>query len=309
MNTLVTGSTGLVGSHFVRYFNLKSSEQRLLTPSEKELDITLPQAVRTSFNKFQPQIVVHFAAFTDVSVAEQERGNKQGFAWITNVEGTKNIVDACIANKSYLIHISTDVVFSGRKENPGPYEETVAIETDPDNLSWYGWTKAQAELIVSKDLPSAAIIRIANPVRSRFKNKLDYVRKIIYLYDKKKLYPMFTDQYLTLTFINEVSEVVTRLINSPKSGVYHVSSRDVFTPFELASYLLEKVRGVKNVVHKSSIEDYFRQTKNSARYPQYGGLKTEKTQKRFKIEFLSWQEVVDALINEGVTATLFSSKE
>ena len=105
MKILVTGSTGLVGSHFVEYFNSSPSNQHLLCPSEKELDIALPRVVKEYFKKFQPQIVVNFAAFTDVNAAEKERDNKQGLAWITNVEGTKNMVDTCIANKSYLIHI------------------------------------------------------------------------------------------------------------------------------------------------------------------------------------------------------------
>lgn len=300
MKVLVTGSTGLVGSHFVKYFDSRLNDRHLVCPSESELDITLPPVVQAYFKKFRPQIVVHFAALTDVSAAEKERGKKQGSAWIINVEGSKNIVDACIANESCLIHISTDSVFSGRKGNPGPYDEDASLGTDPDDLSWYGWTKAQAESIVSRRLSSATIIRIANPVRSQFKNKLDYVHKIINLYDKKKLYPMFTDQYLTLTFINEVSEVIRRLIDSPRPGIYHVSSRNLFTPFELASYLLEKVRGVENVVRKTSIEDYFNQTQNPARYPQFGGLKTEKTQKNLKMKFLTWKEMIDALVSEGL---------
>ena len=302
---LVTGSTGLVGSHFVKYFNSKSSDQHLLCPSKEELNITLPLVVKEYFKKFQPQIVIHFAAFTDINAVEQERGDQQGLAWITNVEGTENIVDACIFNGSYLIYISTDGIFSGRKENPGPYDENTPVETNSDNLSWYGWIKAQAESIVSKRLSSATVIRIANPVRSRFNNKLDYIRKIIYLFDKGELYPMFTDQYLTLTFINEVSEFIIRLINNPKPGIYHVSSKDLFTPFELASYLLEKIRGVIGVVKPASIEDFLKKIKNPARYPQYGGLKTKKTRERFKIEFLDWREIIEALIDKGMVVTPF----
>jgi len=299
MKILVTGSTGLVGSHFVEYFNLRPHIQYLLCPSEKELNITLPQAVKEYFKKFRPQIVIHFAAFTDVNAAEQERDNKKGAAWVINVEGTKNIVEACVSNKLYLIHISTDSVFSGRKENPGPYDEETSVEANSDNLSWYGWTKVQAESIVSKRLPSATIIRIANPVRSQFKNKLDYLRKIIYLNDQKKLYPMFADQYLTLTFINEVSEVITKLINNPKEGIYHVSSSDVFTPFELTCYLLKRIRGMTGTVGSASIGDFLKKTENPARYPQYGGLKTEKAQNNLKMKFLTWKEIIGALISEG----------
>jgi len=300
MRILVTGSTGLVGSHFVKYFNSKSSDQHLLCPFREELDITLPLVVKDYFQKFRPQIVIHFAAFTNVDAAEQERNNQQGQAWTINVKGTKNIIDACAFHKSYLIHLSTDGVFSGRKENPGPYDENTPVEINSDNLSWYGWTKAQAEAIVFKKLSLATVIRIANPVRSQFKNKLDYTRKIIYLFDRGKLPPMFTDQYLTLTFINEVSRVIAKLINKPKPGIYHVSSQDLFTPFELASYLLEKARGKTGVVRPASIEDFFQKIENPARYPQYGGLKTEKTRERLKMEFLSWREVIKALIKKGL---------
>lgn len=300
MKILVTGSTGLVGSHFVEYIRSKTTGYNLLCPSIEEFDITKPQVVKDYFEKLQPKIVIHFAAFTDVNAAEQEKDNKKGAAWVINVEGTKNIVDACVSNKLYLIHISTDSVFSGRKENPGPYDEETPVEANSESLSWYGWTKVQAESIVSKRLPSATIIRIANPVRSQFKNKLDYIRKIIYLNDQRKLYPMFADQYLTLTFINEVSEVVTKLINNPKEGIYHVSSNDVFTPFELAGYLLERIRGVTGIVKPALIEDFLKKTENSARYPQYGGLKNEKAQNNLKMKFLTWKKIIDALINEGL---------
>jgi len=41
-----------------------------------------------------------------------------------------------------LIHISTDMVFSGNAENPGPYNETQIPDEPSEKLTWYGIPKA-----------------------------------------------------------------------------------------------------------------------------------------------------------------------
>ena len=88
---LVTGSEGLVGSRFVELSELKDS---LHLPKEVELDITDKSELKAVFRSFDFRAVVHFAAFTDVAKAEEERGDKYGDCWQVNVEGTRNILDA-----------------------------------------------------------------------------------------------------------------------------------------------------------------------------------------------------------------------
>lgn len=291
MKVLITGASGLVGSHFVEnYQRGQKINFSLIYPEKKELDITSPNSVESFFNLYKPDAIIHFAAFTDVSEAEEQRNNKQGSCWITNVEGTANLVRAASNNQSYFIYISTDVVFSGRKENPGPYAEDHSSEENPNFLSWYGWTKREAEQLIINNLKNAAILRIANPVRAKYKAKLDYVRKILLLYERGKLYPMFDDQYLTLTYINEVTEALKILLEKRLPGVYHVSSVNVFTPFKLANLLIEKAKGKKNFVKPISIKSFLKD--NPSRYPQYGGLEVEKTQKILNLKFMRWEEAV-----------------
>lgn len=298
MKILVTGADGLVGSHFIdSYLNLPNPGI-LLLPGIKEVDITNPKELSDYFNKHKPETVIHFAAFTDVSGAEEERNNEKGLAWQVNVAGTENLVQNCLTYGSFLIHISTDVVFAGRLENPGPYAETDQPKDEPDYLPWYGWTKRKAEIAVTEKLSNYSIVRISNPSRAHFAPKLDYVRKILWLFDQKKLYPMFNDQCLTLTYINEVSRALIKILKERKTGIFHVSSSDLFTPFELANYLLEKARGVKNQVKPASIVEYLKNATSPARYPVLGGLKTEKTQKELGITFLKWKQIIDALVLE-----------
>src|SRR3989344_4891131 len=254
MKILVTGANGLVGSHFIENYSTKRKDT-IISPTQEEMDIADKESVENFFKLHQPDTIIHFAAFTDVSLAEEQRNNKKGSCWIVNVEGTANLVKA--TNKSsFFVYISTDTVFSGLKSNPGPYEEYHPTEENSNHLSWYGWTKKEAEKLVVNNLKNAAVLRIANPVRAKYPPKLDYVRKILEQFDTGKLYPMFDDQYLTLTYINEVTETVKVLLEKRLSGIYHTSSINVFTPYKLANLLIEKSRGKKGFVKPNSIEKF-----------------------------------------------------
>lgn len=294
MKLLVTGANGLVGSHFVEnYTKDEGKNTTILTPTRGELNITDPKAVEDFFQSQRPDAIVHLAAYTDVSKAEEQRNNQEAPCWVVNVEGTANLVRAASANQSYFIYISTDVVFSGSKNNPGPYAEDHPSEDNPNFLSWYGWTKREAEKLITNNLKNSAILRIANPVRADYRARLDYVRKILKLYDENKLYPMFDDQYLTLTYINEVSDTLERLLEKGVPGIYHVSSINVFTPYKLADLLIETARGKKGAVKPVSIQNFLKD--KQSRYPQYGGLKVEKTQKFLNLKFKNWEEVIKIL--------------
>lgn len=296
MKILVTGGNGLVGSHFVENYqqNLKENDI-LLSPKSKELDITNQKSVKDFFKLHNPNIIIHFAAFTDVSLAEKERGNRKGPCWTVNLEGTANLIRAT-GDKSYFIHISTDVVFAGKKENPGPYPEDYPTEDNPNFLSWYGWTKREAEKLVMQHFANYVILRIANPVRVKYKDKLDYVQKILKQFDTNKLYPFFDDQYLTLTYVNEVTETLRILLKERLSGIYHVSSYNIFTPYKMAKLLIAKARGKKNIIKPISVEDFLKS--NPSRYPQYGGLKVEKTQNILNLRFMKWEEIIFSIVKQ-----------
>lgn len=294
MKILVTGSNGLVGSHFTQNYH-PDNESVLLTPSMDELDITNQKSVEDFFKLHRIDVVMHFAAFTDVSAAEQQRDNKNSPCWAVNVEGTANLIRVVNPN-IFFIAISTDVIFSGSKENPGPYSEDNTPEENPDLLSWYGWTKKEAEDVILSNIKNAAIMRISNPVRAKYQPKLDYVRKILALFDSGKLYPMFDDQYLTLTYINEVTDTLKILLEKRLTGIFHTSSSNIFTPFKLANLLIEKTRGKKDVVKPISIDSFLND--NLSRYPQFGGLKVEQTENRLGIRFRRWEEIIEDLAKQ-----------
>ncbi len=298
---LVTGSEGLVGSRFVEISERKNF---LHLPKEVELDITNKSEIQAIIESYNFSAVVNFAAFTNVGEAEKERGNKDSGAWQVNVEGVKNFAESIkpFRERIHFIQISTDMVFPGSEDDPGPYLESHLPESDPAKLSWYGYTKAEGERVVREVLGnSATIVRIIYPVRAEFSEKLDYLRKPLALFDEGKLYPLFSDQQISISFIDEVCKALDKIIIDNTRGTFHVGSDDTTTPNELISYMIKLVRGVDTQLDSITIKDFLAKTNGSdVRYPKFGGLKVEETAKKLNMKFSSWRQIVDKLIAQGL---------
>ncbi len=100
---LLTGGSGRLGRE------LRACLPTLLAPPRAELDVTDPASVGRALERHRPDVVVHAAAFTDVSAAEREPET----CWRVNVLGTRHVADACRAVGALLVHVSTDYVFWG----------------------------------------------------------------------------------------------------------------------------------------------------------------------------------------------------
>lgn len=295
MTILVTGASGLVGSRFVELYNKKYNLQ---LPDLNVFDITNPQSLKNYFAKNIPDVIIHFAAFTDVTEGEKQRDDKSGFCWKINVDGTHNLLHAIDFKKSFFIHISTDMVFSG---SSGPYHEDEQIETDSHKVNWYGFTKAEAERAIQSKLDGkATILRLINPVRAKYDLKLDYLRKPLKLFDDQKLLPLFSDQQVSISFIDEICLALDLIINKRAVGIFHASSSNTTTPLELITNLLQKTRNLQTPLKSWSIDQFFATGASPVRYPKFGGLKVNQTEKKLGIKFSPWQEIIDKLVEQGI---------
>jgi dTDP-4-dehydrorhamnose reductase len=126
---LLTGGSGRLGRE------LRLLLPGIIAPSSRDLDVTEPASVVNALRQHSPELVVHAAAYTDVAAAERERAR----CWAVNVEGTRNVAGAVAAAGAFLLHISTDYVFSGER---GDYRE----EDAPGPVrNYYALTKLVAE--------------------------------------------------------------------------------------------------------------------------------------------------------------------
>lgn len=293
IKVLVTGADGLVGSRFIEKY---SDRFTFVTPQYPEFDLTNPEAIKALLDKENPDWIVNFAAFTDVNASEQQTGDMSGPAWKTNVEGTKNLVSAF--KSPNFIQISTDMVFPGDLSQPGPYDESDVPPETGEKLTWYGWTKNRAEKIVRDS--GGTVLRIIYPVRVKFDPKLDYIRGALKKYADGKMYPLFMDQQICISFIDEVAETLTTIIETDAHGVFHCSS-DTTTPFELITYVVDQLGEDASIIKSVSVHEFLKTQENPNRYPVWGGLKTKKTEEILGIHCSTWQTIVEFLIGQGLT--------
>ena len=281
----VIGSSSMVGSRFCELastsFNLCKADLKGVV----SIDITKKASVENFFKTYDFEWLILFSAFTDVDAAEKQRGDKNGLCYQINVKGTANVVDACKNSNRKLIFISTDFVFDGQN---GPYSEESQPGGDLDKISWYGLTKIEAENYIRENLANFLILRIAYPYRGRFTAKDDIAKRILRLYLKNQLYPMFSDQVITPTFIDDLFPAVKLLISSGQEGIFHLVSSRPTTPFEFAKDTVKIFGGNPNKVKSASIIEFLKNPANTPRSIN-GGLKVDKI-KALGFIPTDWQE-------------------
>lgn len=268
---LGTGLTGLVGSKFVELYDDTYEFTNLDLATG--VDITHADQVMNAVTKHPAKVLVHFAAFTDVSKAHQEKGDKSGIVYKVNVLGTQNIVEAVKKSGKRLIHISTAYVFDGEKE--GLYTEEDKINP----IEWYGQTKAWAEEVVASSGIDNAILRIDQPYRQDDFSKLDILHRIKKGLEEGKLPPMFTDHTFTATKIEEFAKILDFVIQHQIAGIFHATTDPVTTDYEFAQKIKEQFN-LKGEIKKGSLTEYLKTTNRP--YQKNTALDTSKLKKVMK---------------------------
>ena len=130
MRLHVTGATGYLGSELVRLRPDASTER---------VEVRDAAAVQELMQRLRPDVVVHTAYRQD----EDD----------VNTVGSENVARAAAAVGARLVHLSTDVVFDGRKGLPYVEEDGLSPVTG------YGRAKAEAEARVAAAHPGAVLVR------------------------------------------------------------------------------------------------------------------------------------------------------
>lgn len=218
MKVLITGGSGALGQSLRRVF------KDAFCPTRSEMDITNPDSVNRVILRYKPNVLIHAAASVGIRECEENRKN----AWLANVEGTQNIVNALkkLDNNCYLIYMSTACVFAG--ENKKFYTE----DDIPAPKNYYSITKLCGEIVAMK-YDNTCIIRT------------NFVPK------KQWKYPRaFTDRFGTYLFSDNVAKGIYDVCKKRKKGIIHIAGDRRMSMYELAL-----LSGSKNV-GKMTLEEY-----------------------------------------------------
>jgi len=280
---LVTGLSGMVGSRFEALYGHKYDFFNL--DITKGIDITNADHVNQVFEETGSKIIIHLAAFTNVTAAHEQVNDKSGSCYQVNVIGTKTIAEAAAKHEAHIIHISTDYVFDGIKLEP--YTE----EDSPHPIEWYGQTKLWAEEEVKKAGASHTILRLAFPYQAK-PSRPDFLGKIRENLSNNTLPPAFADHYLTPTFVDDAALTFDYCINQRPTGLYHMVGSTWATDYEIAG-LVKQIFELPGEVKPGSLTEYLKS--NPRPYQKTMKVSNQKLVREFGIKMTTLEEGLTAV--------------
>ena len=247
------------------------------------MDITSSNRVFTTFSEFKPDVVVHAASETNVDKCE----TKKEQAWKINVEGTRNIAEACQKVGAKLVYISTDYVFDGEK---GLYDE----EEKPNPVNYYGLTKFEGEKQVIEHCKNYAILRTSvlygwHPLKQNF------ATWVINQLKQDKEINVADDHYNTPTLADNLAEMAVEVAEKDLRGLYHASGRERISRYEFAKQIAKTYNLNAELVKPVKMSQL---TVWIAKRPKDSSLNTGKIQKQLKTKPLNIAEGLNKMKEE-----------
>ncbi len=229
MNILVTGANGQLGNE-MRIVSRGSKDQYIFT-DVAELDITDAAAVEKMVTDNKVEVIINCAAYTNVDKAEDD----YDLAELLNATAVKNLATAINQNGGTLIHISTDYVFGGTKNN------TPCGEDEPANPTGvYGVTKLHGEQAIEDVGCKHLIIRTAWLYSEFGKN---FVKTMLNLTATKPSLNVVFDQVGSPTYAYDLAQAIFTIVENRKyegkDGIYHYSNEGVCSWYDFTKMIAE----------------------------------------------------------------------
>lgn len=265
--------------------------QRALTPlghlvahGRESADLSRPETLAELVANVRPVVVVNAAAYTAVDRAEQE----SDLAYAVNGVAPGVLADACARIGAWLVHYSTDYVFSG--ESTVPYREEDAV--GPINA--YGRSKLAGELAIRERCKTHLIFRTSWVYAARGGN---FARTMLRLAQERDSISVVSDQHGAPTGAELIADVTAHALRAAMgepslAGLYHLAASGETTWYGYARFVLgeaerlgiplragpESVRGIRSAEYRTA-----------ARRPLSSLLDTTLLRRRFRLALPEWQ--------------------
>jgi len=289
MRILVTGSQGQVGHCLVEQL-VGMKQVTMLACDRHQLDITDRTAVMNKVSEFKPTVIINAAAYTAVDKAESDRDR----AYAVNQKGAQYLAQAAEQQGAALLHISTDYVFAGDKEDAYHAQDP----TEPNSV--YGASKLAGEQAIQTACSKHIIIRTAWVFGEHGGN---FVKTMLRLASQRDALSIVDDQVGGPTYAGDIAQALIHIAqcsdagNDVAYGVYHFAGEPHVSWCEFASTIFTRAyeQGVLKAtptVTPISTAEY----PTPAKRPANSRLNTSKMMTHFSIPPSDWQHALGNLI-------------
>lgn len=226
MRVLVTGSSGYLGTALLRLIPMAHPEWDLhitlhsIEPSDMpnahHLEVRDPESVARVMKTVQPEVVFHTAGLAPGEPRDM---------YETNADGSGFVAREAAKYNARLIHLSTDVIFDGKRGN---YSE----DDPPHPITPYGLSKADAEKNVLESGANAVLVRTSLIYGFR---PLDPTTRSILRGEIPKL---FTDEVRCPMWVDNLCDALFELAENDYRGILNVAGAQAINRYDFGLKLM-----------------------------------------------------------------------
>lgn len=227
---LITGVSGLLGNNLAFCLKDKYDILGIYHAHRVEIDgvcteegdLASEDFVRDLMRRFDPEVIIHCAAISDVDFCEEN----QELAYRVNVQGTRILVDHVPVKTTKFIYISTDLVYEDVPANP----LTEQTRTDPPN--YYAVTKLKGEQEASQ-WENTLVLR-TNIFGWNIQEKFSLGEWVVHELSHQRRIQGFNDACFSSIYTFELAKIIDRAIDKNLRGMYNCGSSTFMSKNEFA---------------------------------------------------------------------------
>jgi dTDP-4-dehydrorhamnose reductase len=227
VKALITGGGGQLG----RDLEARLGE-RARSFDHAELDITDGAALDRAFEEVEPDVVFNCAAFHNVELCESEPDR----AWEANVRAVRDLA----GRGARLVHLSTNYVFDGRREEP------YAEDDLPAPRSIYALTKLAGEHAALAYGEGALVVRTAGlyGLHGSASKGGNFVQRMVARGREQGSLKMVADQRLQPTSTADLAASLIEAVEAGADGVLHLTASGACSWFEFTEEIM-RLAGIR----------------------------------------------------------------
>jgi dTDP-4-dehydrorhamnose reductase len=280
----VIGSGGMLGTDLTEV--LVRSGFTVYPLDLPEIDITDYNSLSKNLIPLKPNVIINTAAYTDVDGCESDEGR----AIKVNGDGAGNAARAAAESEALMVHISTDYVFDGGKENPYDPEDI------PNPQNAYGRSKLAGEKQVKEMAPDHLILRSSWLFGRAGKN---FVDTMITLGRERDHLKVVDDQRGSPTYTRHLAEGILKLLGTDLRGTCHLTNSGSCTWYGFAREILS-IASIDVRIEPCTSEEY----PLPATRPANSVLDCTSAYSAIGGPLPSWQEAVREYLKNGLKFTV-----
>jgi len=286
MKILVTGKNGQLGKSIQKIVSNEKQVNEFVFVGRGELDFSQEEGIASYFNNNKFDIIINCASYTKVDKAEEE----QELANQINHLAVKQLAEIAKKQKTKLMHVSTDYVFSGKSDES--YVET--DKTNPVNI--YGETKLAGEKALQAIMLTNAIIIRTSWVYSEYSN--NFVDTMLRLGEDRDKLNVVNDQVGSPTYATDLANAILKIIDStgyqtksPATEIYHYSNKGKVSWYEFAKEIFD-LADIHCAVKPIATKQY----PTPAKRPKNTLMNKAKITETFSVDIPNWKKSLNTCI-------------